>query len=346
LLLDPARPRVVLLARPVVERDAAARLPLVEPPVARPQGAAPPAWVNEAMVDLYDFRPGRTVTLPLAGRAAQFFVVGVWRDYGRPQGAVQIEESAYVALTGDRTATSGAVWLARGAQPAAVRDAIRSGELGSLVGVNVFWCMYKPSEYFVAGEWRRRKGGGPILINTIHEIDNLRYVCGEISRVYAEVSNATRGFEVEDTVAITLALTSGALGTFMLSDTAACARSWEQTSQENKAYPTYGDEDCYVIAGTRGSLSIPTMRLKWYARDEDRSWWKPYEVGVADLVREDPLTLQMEHFGAVIRGEATPRVSVRDGIANLRVLEAIVESARAGGTVAIAPDGQAAAGAA
>jgi len=126
LLLDPARPRVVLLARPVVERDAAARLPLVEPPVARPQGAAPPAWVNEAMVDLYDFRPGRTVTLPLAGRAAQFFVVGVWRDYGRPQGAVQIEESAYVALTGDRTATSGAVWLARGAQPAAVRDAIRA----------------------------------------------------------------------------------------------------------------------------------------------------------------------------------------------------------------------------
>ncbi len=83
-------------------------------------------WVNEAMVDLFDFRPGRVVTLPIAGRAAPFFVAGVWRDYGRPQGAVQIEEATWFALTGDRTATNGAVWLAPGANAAAVRDAIRA----------------------------------------------------------------------------------------------------------------------------------------------------------------------------------------------------------------------------
>ncbi len=69
-----------------------------------------------------------------------------------------------------------------------------------------------------------------------------------------------------------------------------------------------------MIAGTFGSLSVPTMRLKTYARAEDRSWWKPFAVEVADLVREDPLTLQMEHFGAVIRGEARPLVTVRDGL--------------------------------
>jgi predicted dehydrogenase len=137
-----------------------------------------------------------------------------------------------------------------------------------------------------------------------------------------------RGFAVEDTVAINLCFASGALGTFMLSDTAACPRSWEQTSQENGAYPSYADEDCYVIAGTYGSLSVPTMRLRTYARAEDRSWWTPFESDVVDVVREDPLTLQMEHFGAVIRGEARPLVTVRDGLANLRVTEAIAESAR------------------
>jgi predicted dehydrogenase len=120
------------------------------------------------------------------------------------------------------------------------------------------------------------------------------------------------------------------LGTFLLSDTAACPRSWEQTSQENAAYASCADEDCYVIAGTFGSLSVPTMRLKTYARAEDRSWWKPFAVEVADLVREDPLTLQMEHFGAVLRGEARPLVTVRDGLANLRVTEAIAVSARTG----------------
>jgi putative ABC transport system permease protein len=82
-------------------------------------------WVNEAMVDLFDFRPGRVVTLPIAGRAVPFFVAGVWRDYGRPHGAVQIEEATWVALTEDRTATNGAVWLVPGAHAAAVRDAIR-----------------------------------------------------------------------------------------------------------------------------------------------------------------------------------------------------------------------------
>jgi predicted dehydrogenase len=189
---------------------------------------------------------------------------------------------------------------------------------------------FKPDQYFEDGPWRREAGGGPILINMIHEVHNLRMLCGEIVAVQAVASNAVRGFAVEDTVAINLCFANGALGTFMLSDSAACARSWEQTSQENTAYASYADEDCYVVAGTFGSLSVPTMRLKTYARAEDRSWWKPFERGVVGVVREDPLTLQMEHFGAVIRGEARPLVTVRDGLANLRVTAAIAESSRTG----------------
>jgi len=130
LLLDAARPRVVLLARPLAEADAAARLPLVDAPVARPAGAPPPVWVNEAMVDLYGFRAGRVVALPIAGREVPFFVAGVWRDYGRPQGAVQVDEATFVALTGERNATNGAVWLASGASAANVRDAIRAAVPG------------------------------------------------------------------------------------------------------------------------------------------------------------------------------------------------------------------------
>lgn len=125
LLLDASRPRVVLLARPLIESEVATRLPLVDGPYARPAGAPPPVWVNEAMVDLYDFKPGTIVTLPIAGRDAAFFVAGVWRDYGRPEGAVQIGVEQYVALTGDRSATTAAVWLTSGADPASVREALR-----------------------------------------------------------------------------------------------------------------------------------------------------------------------------------------------------------------------------
>lgn len=213
---------------------------------------------------------------------------------------------------------------------AKARQVVDSGQLGRLVAVMGSATFYKPDHYFDDGPWRREIGGGPILLNMIHEVHNLRMLCGDVVAVQAFASSATRGFAVEDTVSINLRFASGVLGTFLLSDTAACARSWEQTSQENKSYASYDDEDCYVIAGTHGSLSVPTMRLKTYPRAEDRSWWKPFEVGTVGMVREDPLKHQIAHFVQVVRGEAQPLVNARDGLNNLRVTEAIAEAARHG----------------
>jgi predicted dehydrogenase len=213
---------------------------------------------------------------------------------------------------------------------AKAKEVVDSGRLGRLVSVVGSAMFFKPDGYFADGPWRTQIGGGPILINMVHEVHNLRMLCGDITAVQAFASNATRGFAVEDTVAINLRFANGVLGSFMLSDTAASPRSWEQTSQENKAYTTYSDEDCYAIAGTHGSLAVPTMRLKTYPRAEDRSWWKEFESGVVGMVRDDPLKHQMEHFANVIRGTATPLVSVRDGVENLRVVDAIALAARTG----------------
>ena len=219
---------------------------------------------------------------------------------------------------------------------AKAREVLASGQLGRLVTVVGSATFYKPEKYYADAPWRSQPGAGPILLNMIHEVHNLRMLCGDIVAVQAFASDATRGFAVEDTVAINLRFANGALGTFMLSDTAASPRSWEQTSQENKAYPSYDDEDCYVISGTNGSLSVPTMRLKTYPRPEDRSWWKPFEVGTVGMVRDDPLKHQIEHFGAMVRGEAEPLVSACDGLLNLRVTEAIADAARTGRVVRLA----------
>lgn len=211
------------------------------------------------------------------------------------------------------------------------REAIRQGVLGRLVTVIGSAQFYKPDAYFAEAPWRSEAGGGPILINMIHEIHNLRMLCGEITRVQAFSSNEIRNLAVEDTVVMNFRFAEGALGTFVLSDTAASAKSWEQSSGENSSYAAYPGEDCYHIAGTAGSLDIPTMRLKIY-RDEP-SWWKPFELGRIDLPRTDPLTAQLEHFCDVILGNATPLVGIDDGLQNLRVTEAIVEAARTGGVV-------------
>jgi predicted dehydrogenase len=216
---------------------------------------------------------------------------------------------------------------------AKAKEVIDSGKLGKLVAFMGSATFFKPDHYFVDAPWRKELGAGPILINMIHEVHNLRMLCGDIVAVQAFGSHVIRGFPVEDTVAINLRFANGALGVFMLSDTAASARNWEQTSQENKSYASYDDEDCYVITGTNGTLSVPTMRLKNYPRPEDRSWWKAFDASVVSMVREDPLKLQIEHFAEVIRGETQPRVSAYDGLQNLRVTEAIFESTKTGQVV-------------
>jgi predicted dehydrogenase len=214
-------------------------------------------------------------------------------------------------------------------------EIIRSGRLGGLVAVVGTAMFCKPDSYFADAPWRRQPGGGPILINLIHEIGNLRALCGEIASVQAFVSQATRGFPVEDTVAISLRFANGALGTFMLSDTAGSARSWEQTSQEDKNFAAYPDEDCYVVAGTEGSLAIPTLRLKTCANHAERSWHKPFHSETIAIERIDPLQRQLENFRAVIRGEAEPVVTAREGLQNLRAVDAIARAAHSGTIVSL-----------
>jgi predicted dehydrogenase len=207
----------------------------------------------------------------------------------------------------------------------AARQVIASGQLGRLVSVNGSATFRKPEHYFEAGPWRTRRGGGPILINLVHEIDNLRALLGDIVAVQALASNAARGFEVEDTVAINLRFANGVLGTFLLSDAAASPRSWEQTSGENKQYDHHEGSDCYVIAGDRGSLEVPTMRLRRYLGEP--SWFEPLHTEVIEVAEVDPLLAQLRHFCAVIRGHEAPRVTPADATRTLQATLAVAEAA-------------------
>jgi putative ABC transport system permease protein len=110
LVLDPARGGVALIAREIDRRNPGATLPLTGASAPVPAGAVP-AWVSEAMVDLYGARAGGQLDLPLAGRVQRFFVAGVWRDYARQSGAIAIDLADYQRLTGDATRTEAQLWL-------------------------------------------------------------------------------------------------------------------------------------------------------------------------------------------------------------------------------------------
>lgn len=203
---------------------------------------------------------------------------------------------------------------------------INSKKFGKLVSVQGSAQFYKPNHYFMEGEWRTKKGGGPILINLIHEIGIMRELCGEVIKVFAFSSNATRNFDVEDTVSINLAFNSGCIGTFILSDCAASNKSWEMTSGENPAYPHYPQEACYHFTGTNGSLDFPSMKLSYYHDVNEASWWKPFQHEKINFVLQDPLKHQLEHFIDVIQGKAIPIVSANSGYNNMKVVDAIQQS--------------------
>jgi putative ABC transport system permease protein len=113
IMLDPARPGVALTARPIEITDPGKVLPMtadvMDPSLLHPD--AIPIWVSEAMVDLYGFNAGTRVDLPIGHAPSAFIVAGVWRDYGRQFGAIQMRLSDYRALTGDQKVNDAALWL-------------------------------------------------------------------------------------------------------------------------------------------------------------------------------------------------------------------------------------------
>lgn len=209
----------------------------------------------------------------------------------------------------------------------AARKLIESGQLGTIVAIMGSALFFKPDRYFEDGPWRAEEGGGPILINLIHEVGNFRALCGEISSVHAMTSNNIRNYPVEDTAAINLRFKSGVLGTFLMSDTVSSANSWEQTSGENPIYPQYKDADCYIVSGTAGTLAIPSMQVKFFHPDQEKSWLNSLNEAKIIFQRNDPLEAQLDHFINVIKGFEEPRVTIFDGLQNLKVVDAICLSA-------------------
>ncbi|WP_232529488.1 ABC transporter permease [Caldimonas thermodepolymerans] len=125
LALDPARPGVALIARPLDQPER--RLPLAGELRPAPPGALA-VFVSEAMVDLYGARPGTVLALPLVpGRPpVTAHVRGVWRDYARQHGSVVLDHDDFVRLTGDRRVNELALWLADDADLAAVQAGLRA----------------------------------------------------------------------------------------------------------------------------------------------------------------------------------------------------------------------------
>ena len=213
----------------------------------------------------------------------------------------------------------------------AARRLVADGAVGRPVSVTAMATWLKPDDYFLP-PWRRQAGGGPVLINLIHDIDLLRFLIGEVESVQAMTSNAVRGHEVEDTAGVLMRFACGALAVLAVSDATVAPWNWDLTAGEAAHYAQL-DVNSHHISGTEGSLTLPRLEVWRYAGP--RGWHEPLTLTRTPLHRADPYVEQMRHLRAVAEGREAPVCSGLDGLRTLEAALAVHEAARSQRAVAL-----------
>ena len=206
------------------------------------------------------------------------------------------------------------------------RQIMAEGRLGQVLSANVMANVYKPEAYFDVA-WRRQAGGGPVLINLIHDIDMLVYLLGEVRAVQGSLSSAVRGLDVEDTGAALLEFAGGTQAVMTVSDTSVSPWCWDLCAGEQSHYPRQHVQS-HFFSGTQGSLSLPDLALWRYPgerhwhREMTREQSSPHEI--------DVYVQQLRHFRAVAERRETPICSALDGWRTLQATLALLQAAHSG----------------
>ncbi len=206
-----------------------------------------------------------------------------------------------------------------------LKEVIDSGVLGDIVGVNMLCMLAKNHDYF-SELWRLEKGGGPLLINGIHEVDTLRYITGsEIKSVYAVTNNRIRGNKVEDTASVIFEMDQGIIVNYFISDGTPSPWAYDLNAWEIAKYTQFNG-DCYQVFGTKGSVTFPSMKLYKYEQEE-LGWLSHIKEEHLYITDNDPSTEELAHFAAILRQEEKPYVTGEDALETLKVISAIKRSA-------------------
>lgn len=216
-----------------------------------------------------------------------------------------------------------------------LREVIDSGRIGKIIGIQSNYAIAKPHSYYDV-EWHTKKGGGPLLINAIHDFDDLNFVTNMTPvKVYAAARNTVRGNEVEDSVSAVVEYKEGVTASYFVSDGTPGPWNYDLAAEENTFFTMCPGENSLRVFGTKGSFGFPNMDLYYY--DENAfGWTSPLIHEHFDVEKNDPMTAELEHFIDLCKGrETTPRCTGENALDTLKVINAILESADSGDPVTL-----------
>ena len=190
---------------------------------------------------------------------------------------------------------------------AKAKSILDSGQIGRPVLGTLMWAMRKPDDYFDVA-WRAGADGGPVKQNLIHDVDTLRYLFGDVTRVVGLGNNAIRGAARTESGGAVLGYASGVTVTISFADTTPTPWGFEAGTGESPAIPRTR-QDSLRIACTEGGIEFPSLNI-WSGA---RTWNERPEMMRTDVEETVPLIRQLEHFADVIEGRAAPIITAEDG---------------------------------
>lgn len=213
------------------------------------------------------------------------------------------------------------------------KAAIDAGRLGRITLATCSTPWWRTQGYYDSGDWRgtwRLDGGGCLMNQGIHAIDQLLWFCGPVRSVAARTARlAHERIEVEDVAVATLEFAGGALGA---------------VSGNTAAFP--GHAVRHEIMGTDGMIYLDDDKpVLWKLRDEieaDAAGAAPAPAAQGTGASSDPLMISADIFvrniddiARAARLGTEPLVSGRQHRQAVEVVCAIYESARTGRAVGL-----------
>lgn len=201
----------------------------------------------------------------------------------------------------------------------ALHSAVASGRLGELAVLR----FSRSSAFPSASAWygADELSGGIIMDQMIHDLDQARWLAGEVVSVSAQTTRRS-GAEPIQAAQVLLRHTSGAISS--------CAGTWGPPHLEFRTE--------FSVAGSRGRLEYSSARETELSFDlAPGSAEGGHLPAVAAAV--DPYAREIADFLESLRTGSDARVSAEDGLEAVRIAEAAVLSARTGQPVPLSGDG-------
>jgi len=196
-----------------------------------------------------------------------------------------------------------------------VQQWLQAGRIGTITSVKSHWGEYLPGwhpweDYRASYSARADLGGG--VVNTLcHPFDYLRWMFGETSQLFAVTSNQGLNLPVEDTADVLLRYTNGISANIHLD------------------YLQRPGQHDLLITGTAGIIRWSNADGSAKRHDPANDAWE--EVFPPEGFERNTLFMEeMAHFLRVAQHQEAPLCTLEDGIATLRLTEAVHRSAREG----------------